>query len=71
MADRHEAQAVGPALVVVPFRGLSGGEGGQLLVDGLTNGLITALLRFDALRVFAASKPDQQGRGDQTLTVRA
>jgi hypothetical protein len=41
--------------MVVPFQGLSGGEGGQLLADGLTNGLIADLMRFDALQVFAAA----------------
>ena len=48
-------QAAGPALIVVPFEGLSGGEGGQLLANGLTNGLVTDLMRFDALQVFAAA----------------
>jgi TolB-like protein len=42
-------------LVVVPFQGLSGGEGSQLLADGLTNGLIIDLVRFGALQVFAAT----------------
>ena len=49
----NEVQAAGPALIVVPFRRLSGGEGGQLLEDGLTNGLIVNLMRFDGLQVFA------------------
>jgi TolB-like protein len=48
-------QAVGPVLVVVPFQSLGGGEGGQLLADGLTNGLIADLMRFDGLQVFAAA----------------
>ena len=55
------AQSAGPALIVVPFEGLSGGEGGELLATGLTNGLITDLMRFDALQVFAA-KPGDDGR---------
>jgi TolB-like protein len=39
----------------VPFQGLSGGEGSQLLADGLTDGLIIDLMRFGALQVFAAT----------------
>jgi hypothetical protein len=44
--------------MVVPFQGVSGGEGGQLLAGGLTNGLIADLVRFDALQVFAAAPGD-------------
>lgn len=55
-----QAQAPGPALVVVPFQALSGGESGRLLANGLTNGLITDLMRFDGLHVFAAA-PDGDG----------
>ena len=51
------AQSAGPALIVEPFQGLTGGKGGQLLASGLTNGLITDLMRFDGLQVFAAG-PD-------------
>ena len=43
-----------PALVVVPFQGLSDGEGSELLASGLTHGLIMGLTRFDGLQVFAA-----------------
>ena len=59
--DERQAQATGPALIVVPFQGLSGGEGGELLADGLTNGLITDLMRFDALQVFAAAPGGDSG----------
>ncbi|MGD9511333.1 MAG: tetratricopeptide repeat protein, partial [Geminicoccaceae bacterium] len=55
-----QAQSAGPALVIVPFQALSGGEGGRLLASGLTNGLITDLMRFDGLQVFAAA-PDSDG----------
>ncbi|HVI19158.1 MAG TPA: hypothetical protein VM712_12305 [Gaiellales bacterium] len=46
-------QAAGPAILVLPFEVLAGGEGGQLLANGLTGGLITDLMQFDGLRVFA------------------
>src|SRR4051812_2142879 len=46
-------QAAGPAIVVLPFEVLAGGEGGQLLANGLTGGLISDLMQFDGLRVFA------------------
>ena len=55
-----QAQSAGPALVVVPFQALSGGEGGRLLASGLTNGLIADLMRFDSLQVFTAA-PDSDG----------
>ncbi len=48
------AQSAGPALIVVPFDGLSGGEEDELLASGLTNGLIIDLMRFDGLQVFSA-----------------
>ena len=49
-----ETQAAEPALVVVPFQGISDGEGSKLLASGLTHGLIMNLMRFDGLQVFAA-----------------
>ncbi len=50
----RQAQAPGPVLVVVPFKGLSGGEGGRLLADGLTSGLIVDLMRYEPVQVFMA-----------------
>ena len=38
----------------------AGGEGSQLLASGLTNELITTLMRFDAIQVFAGA-PTGQG----------
>ena len=58
----RQAQATGPALVVVPFQRLSGDEDGQLLADGLTNGLIADLMRFDDLQVFAAGSDGDSGK---------
>ena len=49
----EQAQAPGPAVVVLPLEVLSGGEGGRLLATGLTGGLISDLMRFDGLQVFA------------------
>jgi TolB-like protein len=65
---QDEAQAVGPALVVVPFQGLGGGEGGRLLAHGLTNGLVIDLMRFDGLQVFAAPPG---GAGEAALPAAA
>ena len=50
----NEVQAAGPALIVVPFQRLSEDESVQLLAAGLTRGLVTNLMRFDGLQVFAA-----------------
>ena len=49
-----QTQLAGPAVIVLPFQSLSGGEGGQLLANGLTNGLVNNLMRFDGLQVFAS-----------------
>jgi TolB-like protein len=54
-------QAAGPAVLVLPFEALSGGEGGQLLASGLTGGLIADLMRFDGLQVFAGGPAGQRG----------
>lgn len=54
--DRPQ-QIAGPVVIVETLQALSGGEDGRLLASGLTNGLIDALMRFDALQVFAAA-PD-------------
>ena len=59
-----DAQVAGPAVLVLPFEALSGGEGGQLLASGLTDGLISDLMRFDALQVFAGVAA---GHGPATL----
>lgn len=50
-----QTQSAGPALVIVPFQALGGGEGSRLLASGLANGLIADLMRFDSLQVFAAA----------------
>ena len=57
------AQVAGPAVVVLPFEPLSGGEDGRLLASGLTNGLIVDLMRFDGMQVFAGL-PSGQGRAE-------
>ena len=50
-----QTQLAGPAVIVLPFQSLSGGEDGQLLANGLTNGLVNNLMRFDGLQVFASA----------------
>jgi adenylate cyclase len=63
-SDQHNAQAPadlqleGPAVVVAPFENLSGTEAGRLLAGGLTQELITDLMRFQDLRVYAATSND-------------
>ena len=60
-AGQEEAQAAanlqleGPAVVVAPFEDLTGTEAGRLLAGGLTGELVTDLMRFRDLRVYAAS----------------
>jgi adenylate cyclase len=48
-------QLQGPAVVVAPFENLSGTEAGRLFGTGLTQELITDLLRFAGLRVYTAT----------------
>jgi TolB-like protein len=64
-ADQEGAQAAanlkleGPAVVVAPFEDLTGTEAGRLLAGGLTQELITDLMRFEGLRVYAASSNER------------
>ena len=60
---RTVEQQIGPAVIVLPFEPLSGGEDGRLLASGLTNGLIVDLMRFDGMQVFAGL-PSSQGRAE-------
>ena len=50
---RADPQRAGPAVMVMPLRALAGGEGAQFLASGLTAGLITDLMRFEGMQVFA------------------
>jgi TolB-like protein len=52
-------QLSGPAVVVAPFANLSGTETGELLAAGLTQELITNLMRFDDLRVYSANSNER------------
>jgi len=51
-------QQAGPAVVVLPFDVVSGGEDGRLLASGLADELIDHLMRFDALEVYAGLRPE-------------
>jgi TolB-like protein len=67
------AQAAGPAVVVLPFQPLAGGEGAQLLANGLTSELIAELMRFDGMQVFtgqlgASGKAETPAAAVQALT---
>lgn len=53
-------QASGPAVIVVPFEPLVGGEDSRLLASGLTNALVIGLTRFDGLQVFAGAAAADQ-----------
>jgi adenylate cyclase len=50
-----DVQLTGPAVVVAPFENLSGTEAGHLFAGGLTQELITNLMRFQDLRVYSAN----------------
>lgn len=65
-----DLQLAGPAVVVAPFENLSGTEAGRLLAGGLTQELVTDLMRFKDLRVYAANSnqrwaQDPVGFGDE------
>jgi TolB-like protein len=53
-------QQAGPAVIVLPFQPLAGGEGGQLLASGISAGLMADRRRFDGLPV-CAGLPESQG----------
>jgi TolB-like protein len=48
-----DAMARGPTLIVLPFEALSAGEDDRFLASGLTQQLITNLMRFDTLRLYS------------------
>ena len=58
-----DLQLAGPAVVVAPFENLSGTEAGRLLAGGLTQELITDLMRFKDLRVYAANSNQRWAQG--------
>ena len=58
--DANQTGMAQPAVVVQPFRNVGGGEVGQHLAVGLTEGLIADLMCFDCLDVFAG-QPNQSG----------
>ena len=61
MGSGEPAQQAGPAVIVLPFTPLDGGERGQLLANGLTASLIADLMRFDGMLVFAGL-PESRGQ---------
>ena len=61
LGSGEPAQQAGPAVIVLPFTPLDGGERGQLLANGLTASLIADLMRFDGMLVFAGL-PESRGR---------
>jgi TolB-like protein/Tfp pilus assembly protein PilF len=65
------AQLEGPAVVVTPLENLSATESGRLLAGGLTQELITNLMRFKDLRVYSVRSNEQANEDlGQRLDVR-
>jgi TolB-like protein/cytochrome c-type biogenesis protein CcmH/NrfG len=68
-ADQDDAQIAtslqlqGPAVIVAPFADLTGTESGRLFAGGLTQELVTNLMRFQDLRIYAA-RSNQQSNQD-------
>jgi TolB-like protein len=62
LAGRQTPQA-GPVVIVLPFEPLAGGEGDQLLANGISAGLMADLRRFDGLQVCAGLPESQGGAG--------
>ncbi len=52
---RPATQAAGPAVIVLPFEVLSSGDDARLLASSIAGELITDLMRFDSLKVFAGA----------------
>ncbi|WP_149341949.1 tetratricopeptide repeat protein [Neorhizobium sp. P12A] len=48
-----DPMARGPTMIVLPFEALSAGEDDRFLASGLTQQLITNLMRFDTLRLYS------------------
>lgn len=54
-------QEHGPAIIVLPFESLSQQESDFHLAEGLTQQLVTDLMRFDAFRIYAGPEPPAHG----------
>lgn len=55
------SQEHGPAIIVLPFESLSQQENDFHLAEGLTQQLVTDLMRFDAFRIYAGPEPPTHG----------
>jgi TolB-like protein len=55
-----EPGADGPAVIVLPFESLSSDEDGRFLAGGITQELITSLMRFEGLRLFSVQASFRQ-----------
>ena len=62
--QRHDlpelAVAEGPAVIVLPFESLSTDAGDRFLAGGITQELITSLMRFEGLRLFSVQASFRQ-----------
>jgi adenylate cyclase len=53
-SERPAPQERGPAIIVLPFENLSGGEAEEVFAQGLTEELISNLMNFGELRLYSA-----------------
>ena len=65
---RHGARrrGRGPAVIVLPFETLSAGEDDRFLAAGMTQELITDLMRFEGFRLYSVPASFRPGRGTPT-----
>ncbi len=61
--------ARGPAVVVLPFETLSAGEGDRFLASGVTQELITDLMRFEGFRLYSVPASFSQDARADPLTL--
>lgn len=63
------ADTKGPAIIVLPFKALGSDEEVRYLADGITQELITNLMRFPSFRLFSISASFGQGITDNPMDV--
>jgi TolB-like protein/tetratricopeptide (TPR) repeat protein len=61
--------ARGPAVIVLPFETLSIGEDDRFLASGMTQEVITALMRFEGFRLYSVPASFSQDEGADPTTV--
>jgi adenylate cyclase len=61
--------ARGPAVIVLPFEALSTGEDFRFLASGMTQEVITALMRFEGFRLYSVPASFNQAEGADPMTL--